>query len=55
MTRLGGFFIGAKTMLIFLCVACGHKHDGGDRVERRGIGYTMCPKCGCGGFTKRKE
>ena len=42
-------------MLIFVCVACGHKHASADRVERKGISYTMCPKCGCGGFTKRKE
>lgn len=41
-------------MLILICVACGYKHTSGDRIEREGVSYTMCPECGCGGFTKRR-
>lgn len=36
------------------CVACGNVHHHLDRIEKSGIHYTMCPKCGCGGFTKIK-
>lgn len=40
--------------MIIICVACGHLHHHLDRVEKKGVSYTMCPKCGCGGFTKQK-
>lgn len=40
--------------MIIICVACKHEHHLLDRVEKKGVSYTMCPKCGCGGFTKQK-
>lgn len=40
--------------MIIICVACKHEHNYKDRVERDGVIYTMCPKCGCGGFIKKR-
>lgn len=40
--------------MIIICVACKHEHHNRDRIEKQGIRYTMCPKCGCGGFIKKR-
>lgn len=40
--------------MIIICVACKHEHLYNERVERDGVIYTMCPKCGCGGFIKKR-
>lgn len=39
---------------MIICVACKYVHHHLDRVEKKGIKYTMCPMCGCGGFIKKK-
>lgn len=40
--------------MIIICVACKHEHHNRERLEKPGIRYTMCPKCGCGGFIKKR-
>lgn len=40
--------------MIIICVACKHEHHNLDRLEKPGIRYTMRPKCGCGGFIKKR-
>lgn len=37
------------------CVGCGLLHAPKDRLEKKWVDHTMCPACGCGGFTKQKE
>lgn len=42
-------------MIKFICVACRYKHSKRMRVKKEGFTYTVCPKCGCGGFIKEGD
>lgn len=39
--------------MTIICVACGLEHKRENRLDKNGVEYTMCPRCGCGGFIKR--